>query len=88
MMKLRLLAFAALFAGRASTREPRRRASGQAAFALNWSYMYDLANGSDKDTRVAGQVGVMAPPGVAGIRAGRCRPAAPGRPRRGPSSSS
>lgn len=40
--------------------------SGQAAFALNWSYMYDLANGSDKDSRVAGQVGVMAPPGVAG----------------------
>jgi len=40
--------------------------SGQAAFALNWTYMYDLANGSDKDSRVVGQVGVMAPPGVAG----------------------
>jgi len=40
--------------------------SGQAAFALNWTYMYDLANGSDKDSRVVGQVGVMAPTGVAG----------------------
>jgi multiple sugar transport system substrate-binding protein len=40
--------------------------SGQAAFALNWTYMYDLANSSDKESQVTGQVGVMSPPGIPG----------------------
>jgi multiple sugar transport system substrate-binding protein len=41
--------------------------SGKAAFALNWSYMYDLAQNSTKDSQITGKVGVMAPPGVPGI---------------------
>lgn len=40
--------------------------SGKAAFALNWPYMYDLANDPDQSS-VAGDVGVMAPPGVEGV---------------------
>lgn len=40
--------------------------SGQAAFALNWTYMYDLANSSDKESQVTGHVGVMSPPGIPG----------------------
>jgi multiple sugar transport system substrate-binding protein len=39
--------------------------SGQAAFALNWTYMYNLAN-DPKESKVAGQVGVVPAPGVAG----------------------
>jgi len=40
--------------------------NGEAAFALNWTYMYNLAN-DPKESKVAGQVGVEAAPGVAGI---------------------
>ena len=40
--------------------------NGDAAFALNWTYMYNLANGS-ADSKVAGKVGVEAAPGVEGI---------------------
>ena len=29
---------------------------GKAAFALNWNYMYDMANSSDKESKVTGQV--------------------------------
>lgn len=40
--------------------------NGEAAFALNWTYMYNLANGGD-DSKVKGQVGVVAAPGVEGV---------------------
>ncbi|ACO48127.1 extracellular solute-binding protein [Deinococcus deserti] len=40
--------------------------SGQAAFALNWTYMYNMAN-DPKESKVAGKVGVVAAPGAAGI---------------------
>ncbi|WP_239496141.1 extracellular solute-binding protein [Salinicola peritrichatus] len=40
--------------------------SGKAAFALNWSYMYDLAN-DPQQSSVVGDVGIMAPPGVEGV---------------------
>jgi multiple sugar transport system substrate-binding protein len=40
--------------------------NGEAAFALNWTYMYNLAN-DPKESKVAGQVGVVPAPGVAGI---------------------
>ncbi|MCE1252417.1 MAG: extracellular solute-binding protein [Anaerolineae bacterium] len=33
---------------------------GKAAFALNWNYMFDMANASDKESKVTGQV-KMAP---------------------------
>ena len=39
--------------------------NGEAAFALNWTYMYNLAN-DPKESKVAGQVGVVPAPGVAG----------------------
>lgn len=39
--------------------------NGDAAFALNWTYMYNLAN-DPKDSKVAGKVGVVPAPGVAG----------------------
>ncbi len=39
--------------------------NGDAAFALNWTYMYNLANDS-KDSKVAGKVGIVPAPGVAG----------------------
>ena len=39
--------------------------SGQAAFALNWTYMYNLAN-DPKESKVAGQVSVVPGPGVSG----------------------
>ncbi len=39
--------------------------NGEAAFALNWTYMYNLAN-AGKDSKVAGKVGVVPAPGVAG----------------------
>jgi multiple sugar transport system substrate-binding protein len=40
--------------------------SGEAAFALNWTYMYNLANTSSADTKIAGKVGVVPAPGVDG----------------------
>ncbi len=40
--------------------------NGDAAFALNWTYMYNLAN-DPKESKVAGNVGVVAAPGVDGI---------------------
>lgn len=39
--------------------------NGEAAFALNWTYMYNMANDS-KTSKVAGKVGVVPAPGVAG----------------------
>lgn len=36
--------------------------NGEAAFALNWTYMYNLAN-DPKDSKVAGKVGVAPAPG-------------------------
>jgi multiple sugar transport system substrate-binding protein len=39
--------------------------SGQAAFALNWTYMYNLAN-DPKESKIAGNVGVVPGPGVPG----------------------
>ncbi len=40
--------------------------NGEAAFALNWTYMYALAN-DPKQSKVAGQVGIEPAPGVDGI---------------------
>jgi multiple sugar transport system substrate-binding protein len=39
--------------------------SGQAAFALNWTYMYNLANDA-KESQIVGKVGVVPAPGVKG----------------------
>ncbi len=39
--------------------------NGEAAFALNWTYMYNMAN-NPKDSKVAGKVGVVPAPGVDG----------------------
>ncbi|HEY3145796.1 MAG TPA: sugar ABC transporter substrate-binding protein [Dongiaceae bacterium] len=39
--------------------------SGQAAFALNWTYMYNMAN-DPKESKIAGKVGVVPGPGVSG----------------------
>jgi multiple sugar transport system substrate-binding protein len=39
--------------------------NGDAAFALNWTYMYAAAN-DPKQSKIAGQVGLVAAPGVAG----------------------
>jgi multiple sugar transport system substrate-binding protein len=39
--------------------------NGEAAFALNWTYMYNLAN-DPKESKVAGKVGVVPAPGVSG----------------------
>ncbi len=39
--------------------------SGQAAFALNWTYMYNLAN-DPKESKIAGKVGMVPGPGIAG----------------------
>ena len=39
--------------------------NGDAAFALNWTYMYNLAN-DPKESKIAGQVGIVPAPGVAG----------------------
>lgn len=38
--------------------------SGQAAMALNWTYMWDGANTPSSDTKIAGEVGVVAAPGL------------------------
>lgn len=40
--------------------------SGQAAFALNWTYMYNLAQ-DPKESKVVGKVGIVPAPGVAGV---------------------
>ena len=40
--------------------------NGEAAFALNWTYMYSLAN-NPAESKVAGKVGVVAAPGVDGV---------------------
>jgi len=40
--------------------------NGEAAFALNWTYMYNLANAGE-DSKVSGQVGVAPAPGVEGV---------------------
>ncbi len=37
--------------------------SGQAAFALNWTYMYSIANTDSSQSKVVGQVGVVPTPG-------------------------
>lgn len=39
--------------------------NGEAAFALNWTYMYNMANDA-KDSKVAGKVGVVPAPGIDG----------------------
>jgi multiple sugar transport system substrate-binding protein len=39
--------------------------SGEAAFALNWTYMYNLAN-DPKESKVAGKVGIVPAPGAGG----------------------
>ena len=39
--------------------------NGDAAFALNWTYMFNLAN-DPKESKVAGKVGIVPAPGVAG----------------------
>lgn len=39
--------------------------NGEAAFALNWTYMYNLAN-DPKESKVVGKIGVMPAPGVEG----------------------
>ncbi|MEP9373802.1 extracellular solute-binding protein [Mesorhizobium sp. KR1-2] len=39
--------------------------NGEAAFALNWTYMYNMAN-DPKESKVAGKVGVVPAPGVDG----------------------
>jgi multiple sugar transport system substrate-binding protein len=39
--------------------------NGEAAFALNWTYMYNMANGG-ADSKVKGKVGVVPAPGVEG----------------------
>jgi len=43
--------------------------NGDAAFALNWTYMYNMAN-SASQSKVAGQVGIMPAPGDAPGKAG------------------
>ena len=40
--------------------------NGEAAFALNWTYMYNQAN-DPKESKVAGKVGVAPAPGVEGV---------------------
>ena len=39
--------------------------NGEAAFALNWTYMYNLAN-DPKESKIAGKVGIVPAPGVDG----------------------
>ncbi|HVJ41267.1 MAG TPA: extracellular solute-binding protein [Dongiaceae bacterium] len=40
--------------------------AGDAAFALNWTYMYAMANGDPKESKIVGKVGVEPAPGVDG----------------------
>ncbi|WP_419902557.1 extracellular solute-binding protein [Kiloniella sp.] len=44
----------------------RTFSSGQAAFAVNWTYMYNLAN-DPKESSIAGHVGIAPAPGAANI---------------------
>ncbi|HUX21330.1 MAG TPA: extracellular solute-binding protein, partial [Spirochaetia bacterium] len=46
--------------------EVRVFSSKQAAFALNWTYMYAIANGDSTQSSVVGQVGVVPAPGNGG----------------------
>jgi len=43
--------------------------SGEAAFALNWTYMYNLANDA-KESKIAGKVGIVPAPGAEGKNPG------------------
>src|SRR6185437_3183519 len=43
--------------------------AGEAAFALNWTYMYNMAN-DPKESKIAGQVGIVPAPGAAGKNSG------------------
>jgi multiple sugar transport system substrate-binding protein len=43
--------------------------SGEAAFALNWTYMYNLAN-DPKESKIAGKVGIVPAPGASGKAVG------------------
>ena len=40
--------------------------AGEAAFALNWAYMFNLANTPGDETKIAGQVGIAPAPGAEG----------------------
>src|SRR5882757_3979681 len=40
--------------------------NGDAAFALNWTYMYNLANGDPKESKIVGKVGIVPAPGIEG----------------------
>jgi len=40
--------------------------NGDAAFALNWTYMYNMANGDPKESKIVGKVGVVPAPGIQG----------------------
>jgi multiple sugar transport system substrate-binding protein len=40
--------------------------NGDAAFALNWTYMYSMANTDPKESKIVGKVGVVPAPGIAG----------------------
>ena len=40
--------------------------AGEAAFALNWAYMFNLANNEGPETKIAGQVGIVPAPGAEG----------------------
>jgi len=40
--------------------------AGEAAFALNWAYMFNLANTPGDETSIAGQVGIAPAPGAEG----------------------
>ena len=40
--------------------------AGEAAFALNWAYMFNLANNEGPETKIAGQVGIAPAPGAEG----------------------
>jgi multiple sugar transport system substrate-binding protein len=40
--------------------------NGDAAFALNWTYMYNMANGDPKESKIVGKVGIAPAPGFPG----------------------
>jgi multiple sugar transport system substrate-binding protein len=41
--------------------------AGKAAFALNWTYMWDMAQNQPKESQVTGQVGIEVAPGAEGV---------------------
>lgn len=41
--------------------------AGKAAFALNWTYMWDMAQNQPKESQVTGEVGVEVAPGAEGV---------------------